>query len=326
MKLLVTGGAGFMGSYFVKYVLHERTDWEIFTYDKLTYAGDTSKLADIMESDRHTFIEGDIVDGPHVEEVIAYYSVDAIVNFAAETHVDNSIEKADPFIRTNITGTHTLLEVARKYGIRMLQISTDEVYGSIEEGRAAETHCFEPNSPYSASKASADLLCRAYYQTYGVDVVGTHACNVIGPYQYSEKFLPTIVTNLLQDKQVPLYGDGMNAREWMYVEDHARAILLLLEQAASGERYNIGSGAEISNREMITKVLEIMGKDTSYITYVEDRKGHDRRYALDTRNIRALGWEPQYSLEETLRYVVRWYTENQSWWQETKSTQTNDNA
>jgi len=309
MKLLVTGGAGFMGSYFVKYVLRQKPEWEVITLDKLTYAGDTSKLDQALEDPRHTFIEGDITDGQHMEEIISHYSVDVIVNFAAETHVDNSIEEADPFIRTNITGVHTLLEIANKYGIRMLQISTDEVYGSVEEGYSDEQAAFRPNNPYSASKASADLLCRAYYQTYGVDVVRTHSCNIFGPYQHEEKFIPKCIRHILNGEHLPLHGDGLNVREWLYVEDHARAVLLVLEESEAGDVYNIGSYDELTNREMEIKILERMGKDPSWIQYTEDRQGNDRRYGLDSSKVRELGWEPQISFEEGLTRAVNWYAE-----------------
>ncbi|HUU53340.1 MAG TPA: dTDP-glucose 4,6-dehydratase [Armatimonadota bacterium] len=318
MKLLVTGGAGFIGSNFVHLALAERPDWEIVNLDKLTYAGNLENLKGIESGPRYRFVEGDICDSDAVAG--AADSCDAIINFAAETHVDRSIMEPMAFLRTDMEGTFILLQAVRdgRAG-KLLQVSTDEVYGSIPEGAADETYPLRPSSPYSASKAGADLLCLSYWTTYRTPVVITRGANTIGPYQYPEKVLPLFVTNALDDIQLPLYGDGLQVRDYTHVEDHCRGILLALEKGEPGEVYNIGAGNEMQNIDMARFLLAEIGKPESLIEHVKDRPGHDRRYALDAGKLRSLGWEPRYDATEALRATVQWYAENRWWWEPIKS-------
>ena len=318
MKLLVTGGAGFIGSNFIHLVLADRPDWEVVNLDKLTYAGNPENLRDVEDDRRYRFVQGDICDEQVVGEAVA--GCDAVVNFAAETHVDRSIMDPMAFLRTDMIGTYVLLEAVRegKAG-RLLQVSTDEVYGSIAEGAVDERAPVCPSSPYSASKAGADMMCLSYWTTYQTAVVITRGANTIGPYQYPEKVVPLFVTNALDDAPLPLYGDVMQVRDYTYVEDHCRGILLALEQGESGEVYNIGAGNEMRNMDMARFLLAEIGKPESLIQHVKDRPGHDRRYALDSSKLRGLGWEPRYDATEAVRATVRWYAQNRWWWEPIKS-------
>lgn len=319
-SLLVTGGAGFIGSNFVHLILERRPDCRIVVYDKLTYAGNLDNLRDVADDPRYRFVRGDICDAELVEQVVRESRIDAIVNFAAETHVDRSIFEPGSFIHTDVYGTHVLLEAVRKFGLRrMVHISTDEVYGSIAEGSSVESDRLLPNSPYSASKAGGDLMCRAYHVTYGVPVVITRGSNTFGPYQYPEKVIPLFITNALDDKPLPLYGDGLNVRDWLYVVDHCEAIELLLWEGADGEIYNVGGGHELTNLELTEAILDLTGKPRSLIQFVEDRPGHDRRYSLDCSKIRELGWEPVRGFGDALEDTVRWYTDNRWWWEKLKN-------
>jgi dTDP-glucose 4,6-dehydratase len=318
MKLLVTGGAGFVGSNFVHLVLSSRPDWEIVNLDKLTYAANLENLKDIEDDPRYRFVKGDICDRETVAEGLR--DCDAIVNFAAETHVDRSIMEPMAFLRTDVEGTFILLEAVRGGQVeKLLQVSTDEVYGSIPEGAADEQAAIRPSSPYSASKAGADLLCLSYWNTYQTPVVITRGANNIGPYQYPEKVLPLFITNALDDTPLPLYGDGLQVRDYTHVEDHCRGILLALEEGDPGEVYNIGAGNEMQNLDMARFLLAEIGKPESLLQHVKDRPGHDRRYAIDSAKLRSLGWTPRYDATEALRATVRWYADNRGWWESTKS-------
>ncbi|MEW6033648.1 MAG: dTDP-glucose 4,6-dehydratase [Chloroflexota bacterium] len=320
MRVLVTGGAGFIGSNFVRFVLREHSDWQVTNLDKLTYAGNPENLADVSGDPRYTFVKGDIVDRDLVRQLLAS-NFDLIVNFAAESHVDRSIRDSSLFIETNVKGTHVLLEEARHAGVsRFLQVSTDEVYGSLgPTGKFVEESPIEPNSPYAASKAAADMLCRVFWHTYGTPVLITRCGNNLGPYQFPEKFIPLAVSNVLEGKPIPIYGDGRHVRDWIYVEDHCRALDLVAREGQPGEVYNIGGDSERANIDIAKKILEVLGKPESLITYVADRPGHDRRYALDTSKIqRTLGWRCRYSFEAALEKTVTWYLENRSWWQKIK--------
>jgi len=316
MKLLITGGAGFIGSNFIHYLLRKYPDYEIINLDKLTYAGNLENLRDIEKNPHYRFIQGDIRDEKIVNDIVQT-GIDVIVNYAAETHVDRSITGPRDFLETDVLGTFTLLEAARKYGIqKYIQISTDEVYGSITQGKFTEESPFLPNSPYSASKAGGDHLCRAYHVTYGLPVIVTHSCNVYGPYQYPEKVIPRFITHLIRGKKVPLYGDGENIREWLFVEDHCRAIDLIIHHGKAGEVYNIGSGHEISNKQLTTLILDAFQLGEDWIEYVPDRLGHDRRYAIDFSKLsRTLGYAPQHPFTETLQQTITWYKNNHSWWE-----------
>lgn len=316
MKLLITGGAGFIGSNFIRYILEKYPDSEVLNFDKLTYAGNLDNLKDLPE-DRYEFVKGDIADEKVVDEVFESFKPDAVLNYAAETHVDRSITGPKEFIMTDVIGTYTLLEAVKKHGTKKyIQISTDEVYGSIDEGFFTEETPFAPNSPYSASKAGGDHLCRAYHVTYGLPVVVTHSCNVYGPNQYPEKVIPLFVTNLMRGKKVPLYGDGKNVREWIYTEDHCRAVEAVLQKGIEGEVYNIGSGYEIENVDLTHMILKKMGVGEEMIEHVEDRLGHDKRYAIDFSKLRnKLGWEPSKNFEEGLHETVEWYKDNEWWWE-----------
>jgi dTDP-glucose 4,6-dehydratase len=320
MKLLVTGGAGFIGSNFVRYMLDKYKDYKIVNLDKLTYAGNLENIRDLEANRRHSFVKGDICDLRLVEKLVKREEVDVIVNFAAETHVDRSIVDPEAFIRTDVFGTYTLLEVARKFSVKKyVQISTDEVYGSIEKGSFSETSNLAPSSPYSASKAAADLLALAYKTTYGLPVLITRGSNTYGPYQHTEKLIPLFITNLMENKKVPLYGDGKNVRDWLYVIDHCSGIDTVLHRRNIGEIYNIGASDERTNLEITHMILGELGMTEDMIEFVKDRLGHDRRYSLNCKKLKALGWKPGYSLEKGLKETVKWYTQNMKWWEKIKS-------
>lgn len=311
MKILITGGAGFIGSNFVHYMLQEHTECEITVLDKLTYAGRLENLQDVIGEVE--FIRGDICNREDVERAIKGCSV--IFNFAAETHVDRSIIEAGIFLETDIIGTHVLLEAARRHDIeKFVQISTDEVYGSIDKGSFKENDPLDPSSPYSASKAGADLLINAYYKTYGLPIIITRSSNNFGPYQYPEKLIPVLILKALQNKPLPVYGDGSNVRDWIYVLDNCQAIDSIFHKGKIGEIYNVGSGNEKMNIEVANFILEELNKPKSLIEFVKDRPGHDLRYSLDTTKIANLGWEPCYEFESALRGTIKWYVANEWWW------------
>ncbi len=317
MKQLVTGGAGFIGSNYVRYVL-ANTDDEVVVYDALTYAGNLSTLKDVDDSPRYRFVRGDICDPGPLED--AMRGCDAVVHFAAESHVDRSIEGSDDFVTTNCFGTNIVMDAARRLEVgRVVHIGTDEVYGSVEEGSSQEGDPLEPRSPYSASKAGSDLIALSYHHTHGVPVTVTRCTNNFGPYQYPEKAIPLFTTNLLDGGKVPLYGDGLNERDWIYVDDHCSGVDLVLRQGNPGEIYNIGAGNETPNRVLVDKLLALLGKDERSVDYVEDRKGHDRRYSVDITKVTALGWKRQRSLDEALEATVDWYRANEWWWRPLKS-------
>jgi dTDP-glucose 4,6-dehydratase len=315
----VTGAAGFIGSHYVRTLLAERDDVDVTVFDKLTYAGNLDNLAPVADNPRYRFIQGDIVDGQVLAEVLPGH--DAVVNFAAETHVDRSIDGGADFVVTNVLGAQSLFDACLRVGVpRVVHVSTDEVYGSIDEGAFVEDDKLEPNSPYSAAKAGADLLARAYHVTHGLNISITRCSNNYGPYQFPEKVIPLFVTNLLDGLTVPLYGDGLNVRDWLHVDDHCRGIQLVLEKGAPGEYYNIGGGVELTNKELTGKLLEACGAswETS-VDYVEDRKGHDRRYAIDDSKLRALGYSPGTTFEAGLAQTVQWYRDNRAWWEPLKA-------
>lgn len=319
MKLFITGGCGFIGSNFIRYILKEYPNYEIINLDALTYAGNLENLRDIEKSPRYRFVHGRIEDTTTVKSLME--GMDGVVHFAAESHVDRSIIDAQPFLKTNILGTHLLFEIAKEYGIkRFIHISTDEVYGTLSEsGKFTEESPLKPNSPYSASKASADLLARAYYETHGFPVIIVRPSNNYGPYQFPEKFIPLMITNILWGKPIPIYGEGANVRDWLYVEDNCRAIDTILHKGKSGEIYNVGGDGETKNIALAREVLNIMGKDESYITFVKDRPGHDFRYALDNAKIASeLGWRPLVKIKEGFEKTIQWYQENEWWWKPLK--------
>ncbi len=315
MKILVTGGAGFIGSAFLR-MLSRETTWHLVNLDKLTYAGNLENLAALEASDRYRFVHGDICDDRLVESLICEERPDAVVHFAAESHVDRSILSPEPVIQTNLRGTFTLLEAARRASVpRFLHVSTDEVYGSIEAPReAAEDFPLNPSSPYSASKAGSDLLARSYFITYRLPLVITRASNNYGPYQFPEKLIPLMIANALDGKPLPVYGDGMQVRDWLHVDDHCRGILAALQKGREGEIYNIGGNRSLPNLEVVRQVLTLTGKPESLIQYVTDRPGHDRRYALSSEKIlRETGWQPQIAFESGLAQTIEWYRSNSSW-------------
>ncbi len=319
MKFLITGGAGFMGSNFIRYLLDNYPEYEVINFDKLTYAGNLENLKDVEENTRYEFIKGDIADEAAVDQAMRR-GIDRIINFAAETHVDRSIQGARSFIMTDVVGTYTLLEAAKKHGVEQyIQISTDEVFGSTESGEFFEDTAFEPNSPYSASKAGGDHLVRAYWKTYGLPAIVTHSCNFYGPYQYPEKLIPLFITNLIESKKIPVYGDGQNMREWIYVPDYCQALDTIIQKGAAGEVYNIGSGERKTNLEVTEMILEQMGFGREMIEYVKDRPGHDWRYAVNSDKLRQLGWQSETNFEQGLRETIDWYRENQAWWKKLKS-------
>lgn len=316
MKLLVTGGAGFIGSNFVLYMLREHPDYQIVNVDALTYAGNLENLKSVENYTNHTFIKADITDAKAMNSLISQ-EVDVIVNFAAESHVDRSILEPDVFVKTNVLGTQVLLEAAHKHHIqKFVQISTDEVYGTLgETGLFTEETPLQPNSPYSASKAGGDLLVRAYHETFGLQVNITRCSNNYGPYQFPEKLIPLMISNALADEALPVYGDGLNIRDWLYVEDHCSAIDLVIHQGRDGEVYNIGGNNERTNLQIVRTILQQLGKPGSLIKHVKDRPGHDRRYGIDpTKAIQELGWEPKHSFETGIRETIRWYLDNKDWW------------
>lgn len=319
MRVLVTGGAGFIGSNFVRYALNKHEDWEIINLDKLTYAGNLENLADVAKNRRYRFVKGDIADQSLVNQIFAK-GIDYCLNFAAETHVDRSIGNPKDFIVTDVEGTYVLLEAAKNYKVKkFIQISTDEVYGTIPKGSFKESDVLTPRNPYSASKAGADRLAYSYFATYGVPVMVTRASNNFGPYQYPEKLIPLFVTNAIDNQALPLYGDGLNVRDWLYVEDHCSALDFLLTHGKEGEVYNVGGGNECTNIEITKKVLALLKKPESLIKPVQDRQGHDRRYSLDCSKLKAMGWKPAANFETELQKTVEWYVHNEAWWRKIKS-------
>jgi len=321
MKILVTGGAGFIGSNFIRYLLVQHPDYQIINLDKLTYAGNLDNLSDVENPPHYKFVKGDICDQDFVDSLVQG-KVDAIINFAAETHVDRSLYDPRIFIETNVLGTQVLAESALKYKIKkFVQISTDEVYGSLgSKGLFTEQSPLLPNSPYSASKAGADLLIRSYLRSFGLPAIITRCCNNYGPYQFPEKLIPLFISNAVTDQSLPIYGDGLYVRDWIYVEDHCSAIDVILHRGEIGEIYNISSNVEMTNLEITHLILKNLKKPESLIKHVKDRPAHDRRYALDSSNIRKeLGWRPSFSFEDGMRKTIDWYIKNKSWWEKVKS-------
>jgi len=320
-NIMVTGGAGFIGSNFVTYLLKKYSDYRVLVFDKLTYAGNLDNLLEVSDDPRYQFVRGDICDADAVNAAVEQHSIDTIVNFAAETHVDRSIMDPDAFIRTDVYGTYVLLESARNFGLeRYHQISTDEVYGHIPEGHSSlESDPVAPRSPYAASKASGDLMVHAYFVTYGLPVTISRGSNNIGPYQYPEKVVPLFTTNALEYQPLPVYGDGRQKREYQYVLDHCEAVDLVLHEGKLGEVYNIGTGDTMENLRMVEILLDELDRPHSLIRHVRDRPGHDRRYSLNIDKIRALGWHPRHSPEEAIRKTAAWYRDNEWWWRKIKS-------
>lgn len=318
-KILVTGGAGFIGSNFINHILKKRSDILIVNLDKLTYAGNLQNLKDVEKNPNYTFIKGDIVNDELVSYIFQKYEISHVVNFAAESHVDRSILGSEIFFRTNVLGTNVLLENAKRFGVeKFVQISTDEVYGSLgPEGLFEETTPLQPNSPYAASKASADMMALAFHHTYSVPVVITRCSNNYGPFQFPEKLIPLMIINAMNDKKLPVYGDGLNVRDWIYVIDHNKAVELVLEKGEVGEVYNIGANTEKPNIEIVKLVLRQLAKSVNLIEYVKDRLGHDRRYAINSTKIKTeLDWEPEYTFENAIQDTVNWYIQNEQWWKE----------
>jgi dTDP-glucose 4,6-dehydratase len=320
--VLVTGGAGFIGSNLVRFLLRERPDWTVVNLDKLTYAGNAESLADLHNDPRHIFVRGDIANAELVGHLIRNHDVGAILNLAAESHVDRSILGPSIFVETNVSGTQVLLEAARQCGVRrFVQVSTDEVYGSLgSTGKFTESSPLRPSSPYSASKTAADLLVLAYGLTFGMDVLVTRCSNNYGPYQFPEKLIPLMIANALEDRKLPVYGDGLHVRDWIHVEDHCRALLAALELGRGGEVYNIGCDNEWPNLQIVTRLLDILGKAGDLIEHVRDRPGHDRRYAIDSAKAnRELGWAPRIAFLGGLESTVEWYVRNRGWWERVRT-------
>ena len=321
MKLLITGGAGFIGSNFIHHILKTYPTYEIINLDALTYAGNLENLKEFEQNPRYTFVKGDICDKTLVEELVA--KVDIIVHFAAESHVDRSIMDSADFVRTNVIGTHTLLEAARKAGNkRFHHVSTDEVFGSLkpEDKPFSETTPYDPRSPYSASKAGSDHLVRAYFHTHNLPITISNCSNNYGPYHFPEKIIPLAITNLIEGKKIPIYGDGSAIRDWLHVQDHCRAIDVIIHKGKIGETYCVGGDGEKTNLELVKTILKLMCRDESWLEYVQDRKGHDMRYAIDFSKIKnELGWEPQVTFEEGILKTVTWFLENEAWWKNVKS-------
>lgn len=319
-NILVTGGAGFIGSAFVRHMVAAYPDYNIVCYDKLTYAGNVDNLLAVSDEENYRFERGDIADRKAVQRALRDYAIDTIVNFAAESHVDRSILAPDAFIHTDVVGAYVLLDEARKHGIeRFCQVSTDEVYGDIEDGHSAEEDRFLPNSPYAASKAAGELMVRAYHETYGLDTVITRGSNTYGPYQYPEKLVPFFATEAIDDHPLPVYGDGRQIRDWLYVDDHARGVDCILHLGKAGQAYNLAGENQRHNMDVTLRILELLGKPQSLIRHVPDREGHDRRYAMTAEKARALGWRRQYDFEQGLKATVRWYQENEWWWRKIKT-------
>jgi dTDP-glucose 4,6-dehydratase len=322
-RLLVTGGAGFIGSNFARRVLERQPGMRVTVLDKLTYAGNRANLVDVEGDPRFAFVEGDIADADLVDRLAA--DVDALGNFAAESHVDRSITEPDAFIRTDVYGTFVLLEAARRHGhARYLQISTDEVYGNVAEGSSTEADPLKPRSPYSASKSGGDLLVGAYFTTYGLPTLLTRASNNFGPFQYPEKVIPLFITNAIDDEPLPLYGDGQQIRDWLYVDDHCDALETVLARGEPGETYNVGGGNELANLDLTRMILELLDKPMTLVRRVEDRPGHDRRYSIDCSKVRSLGWTPSHSFDAALRETVEWYRRREDWWRPLKSGEYRD--
>lgn len=330
MNILITGGAGFIGSNFVKYILNEHPEHNIINLDALTYAGNLENLKDINDNEKYTFIKADIRNKENIEKVFKEHEINVVVNFAAESHVDRSIEEPEVFLTTNVIGTQILLDVAKKNwkvnsedkycreykpGVKFVQVSTDEVYGELgKEGMFVETMPLMPNNPYSASKASADLMVRAYHETFGMPINMTRCSNNYGPYQFPEKLIPLVINNCLKDNELPVYGDGMQIRDWLHVKDHCSAIDTVLHKGIDGEVYNIGGNNEKANIEIVKLIIESLGKSEDLIKYVKDRPGHDVRYAIDNTKITSeLGWKPSYTFEEGIKETIQWYLDNTDW-------------
>ncbi|RMF78847.1 MAG: dTDP-glucose 4,6-dehydratase [Chloroflexi bacterium] len=319
-NILVTGAAGFIGSAFARYMVAQYPHYKIVIYDKLTYAGNLDNLLPISDEANYHFERGDIADRAAVQRVMQTHDIDTVVNFAAESHVDRSILAPDAFIHTDVVGTYILLDEALKHGVeRFLQVSTDEVYGDIDEGLSLEDDTFAPNSPYSASKAGAEHMVRAYHVTHGLNTVVTRGSNTYGPYQYPEKLLPLFITEAMDDKPLPLYGDGMQVRDWLYVEDHVTGIDVALHKGEAGQAYNVAGENQQHNIDVVRQMLALLGKPDSLIKHVPDREGHDRRYAMNCDKLRSLGWQRQFTFETGLEATVRWYQQNEWWWRKIKS-------
>ncbi|HET6273912.1 MAG TPA: dTDP-glucose 4,6-dehydratase [Bacteroidota bacterium] len=316
-NVLITGGAGFIGSNFVRYFLATHEDVRVVNFDKLTYAGNLESLEDVVTNPRYTFIKGDICDRTEVETAFTKFDIDTVIHFAAESHVDRSILGSAVFVQTNVVGTHTLLDVAKDRGVdRFIHVSTDEVYGSLgDAGKFTETTPLHPNSPYAASKASSDLLALSYQHTHGLPVIVTRCSNNYGPYQFPEKLIPLMIVNAFVDKPLPVYGDGLNVRDWLYVEDHCSAIDMVLAKGKVGEVYNIGGNNEWKNIDIVKLILQHLGKPQSLINFVKDRPGHDRRYAMDATKMKnELGWQPSHTFENGIKETIEWYRQKESWW------------
>lgn len=320
MRVLITGGCGFIGSNFIKYFCRKHPKYEILNVDKLTYAGNLENLQEMRRKKMYHFVKADISSPTRMSRIFKKFKPDAVINFAAETHVDRSITAPSPFVKTNFVGVGILLNLALENDIeKFMQISTDEVYGSITHGKFRETSPLNPSSPYAASKAAADGLVLAYHKTYNMPVLITRSSNNYGPYQFPEKYIPLVIHNALRNKQIPLYGDGMNVRDWLYVEDNCEALDVVFHKGISGEVYNIGAGFELTNIAVIKRVFKILKKDMSLISYVKDRPGHDRRYALTISKIKRLGWRPRTSFDRGIKKTIQWYLQNKQWLQNTQT-------